>query len=81
MTCEGEYGREVLQEKESVRIMEPACRSDRKSPSLSSALAEIDVLWITVWRIHATEGNPTGCMGLPDYLGWQWRSRVGIPMR
>ena len=21
--------------------------------------------------IHAMEGNPTGCMGLPDYLGWQ----------
>jgi hydrogenase small subunit len=56
-------------------------RVDRKSPSLSSALAEIDVLWITVWRIHAMEGNPTGCMGLPDYLGWQWRSTVGIPMR
>jgi hydrogenase small subunit len=21
------------------------------------------------------ESNPTGCMGLPDYLGWQWRSK------
>jgi hydrogenase small subunit len=30
--------------------------------------------------IHAMEGNPTGCMGLPDYLGWQWRSRGGIPI-
>ena len=30
--------------------------------------------------IHAMEGNPTGCMGLPDYLGWEWKSRAGIPI-
>jgi len=30
--------------------------------------------------IHAMEGNPTGCMGLPDYLGWWWRSSAGIPL-
>jgi hydrogenase small subunit len=30
--------------------------------------------------IHAMAGNPTGCMGLPDYLGWQWRSQAGIPI-
>jgi hydrogenase small subunit len=30
--------------------------------------------------IHAIEGNPTGCMGLPDYLGWEWKSRAGIPL-
>jgi hydrogenase small subunit len=30
--------------------------------------------------IHAMEGNPTGCRGLPDYLGWKWRSRSGIPI-
>jgi hydrogenase small subunit len=30
--------------------------------------------------IHAMEGNPTGCMGLPDYLGWEWRSAAGIPL-
>jgi len=30
--------------------------------------------------IHAMEGNPTGCMGLADYLGWSWRSRAGIPI-
>jgi hydrogenase small subunit len=34
----------------------------------------------TYGGIHAMEGNPTGCMGLPDYLGWQWRSRGGIPI-
>jgi hydrogenase small subunit len=28
--------------------------------------------------IHAMAGNPTGCRGLPDYLGWEWRSRAGI---
>ncbi len=30
--------------------------------------------------IHAMAGNPTGCMGLADYLGWSWRSRAGIPI-
>jgi hydrogenase small subunit len=30
--------------------------------------------------IHAMAGNPTGCMGLPDYLGWDWHSRAGIPI-
>jgi hydrogenase small subunit len=30
--------------------------------------------------IHAMAGNPTGCMGLPDYLGWDWRSKAGIPI-
>jgi hydrogenase small subunit len=30
--------------------------------------------------IHAMSGNPTGCMGLPDYLGWGWKSRAGIPL-
>jgi hydrogenase small subunit len=23
--------------------------------------------------IHAMRGNPTDCMGLPDYLGWDWK--------
>jgi hydrogenase small subunit len=30
--------------------------------------------------IHAMEGNPTGCMGLPDYLGWSFRSAGGLPI-
>jgi hydrogenase small subunit len=30
--------------------------------------------------IHALAGNPTGCMGLPDYLGWDWKSKAGIPI-
>lgn len=32
----------------------------------------------TYGGIHALPGNPTGCMGLPDYLGWDWKSRAGI---
>ena len=34
----------------------------------------------TYGGIHAMEGNPTGCMGLPDYLGWDWKSTAGIPI-
>jgi len=34
----------------------------------------------TYGGIHAMEGNPTGCMGLPDYLGWEWKSKAGIPI-
>ena len=34
----------------------------------------------TYGGIHAMAGNPTGCMGLPDYLGWTWRSRADIPI-
>jgi len=30
--------------------------------------------------IHAMAGNPTGCMGLPDYLGWAWKSQAAIPI-
>ena len=25
-------------------------------------------------------GNPTGAMGVPDYLGWDWKSKAGIPI-
>ena len=34
----------------------------------------------TYGGIHAMEGNPTGAMGLPDYLGWNWKSQAGIPI-
>jgi hydrogenase small subunit len=30
--------------------------------------------------IHAMEGNPTGAMGLSDYLGGGWKSAAGIPL-
>ncbi|HEX3558107.1 MAG TPA: hypothetical protein VHU19_02825 [Pyrinomonadaceae bacterium] len=38
-----------------------------------SLTCEIEILWVN-------EGNPAGAMGLPDYLGWQWRSKAGIPI-
>ena len=34
----------------------------------------------TYGGIHAMQGNPTGCMGLADYLGWDWKSKAGIPI-
>jgi hydrogenase small subunit len=34
----------------------------------------------TYGGIHAMEGNPTGCMGLADYLGGKWQSKAGIPI-
>src|SRR3979409_873534 len=34
----------------------------------------------TYGGIHAMQGNPTGCMGLADYLGWKWKSRAAIPI-
>jgi hydrogenase small subunit len=30
--------------------------------------------------IHAMQGNPTDCMGLPQYLGEGWKSQAGIPI-
>src|SRR6201996_6983377 len=34
----------------------------------------------TYGGIHAMAGNPTGAMGLADYLGWTWRSKAGLPI-
>jgi hydrogenase small subunit len=34
----------------------------------------------TYGGIHAMAGNPTGAMGLADYLGWGWRSKAGVPI-
>ena len=34
----------------------------------------------TYGGIHAMAGNPTGAMGLADYLGRGWRSAAGIPI-
>ena len=34
----------------------------------------------TYGGIHAMAGNPTGSMGLADYLGWTWKSTAGIPI-
>ncbi len=34
----------------------------------------------TYGGIHAMAGNPTGSMGLADYLGWDFRSTAGVPI-
>jgi hydrogenase small subunit len=34
----------------------------------------------TYGGIHAMAGNPTGSMGLADYLGWDFRTPAGIPI-
>jgi hydrogenase small subunit len=34
----------------------------------------------TYGGIHAMAGNPTGAMGVSDYLGWNWKSTAGIPI-
>jgi len=34
----------------------------------------------TYGGIHAMSNNPTGAMGLADYLGWNWRSKAGLPI-
>ena len=34
----------------------------------------------TYGGIPAMKNNPTGAMGLADYLGWNWKSKAGIPI-
>jgi hydrogenase small subunit len=34
----------------------------------------------TFGGIHAMSGNPTGCMGLQDFLGAGWKSKAGLPV-
>jgi hydrogenase small subunit len=34
----------------------------------------------TYGGIPAMKNNPTGAMGLLDYLGWNWRSSAGLPI-
>ncbi len=51
---------------------------DRLAPR---ALATIAVgTCATYGGIPAMSGNPTGAMGLPDYLGWDYRSRGDMPV-
>ena len=52
---------------------------DRLAPK---ALAVVAIgTCATYGGIHAMEGNPTGAMGVPDYLGWDWKSKAGHPDR
>ena len=51
---------------------------DRLAPK---ALAVVAVgTCATYGGIHAMAGNPTGAMGVPDYLGWGWKSKAGLPI-
>jgi hydrogenase small subunit len=34
----------------------------------------------TYGGIPAMKNNPTGAMGVPDYLGWNWKSVAGLPV-
>src|SRR5579859_2485082 len=51
---------------------------DRLAPKTIAAIA--CGTCATYGGIHAMQGNPTGCMGLADYLGWQWTSKAGLPI-
>ncbi|MFD0592877.1 hypothetical protein ACFQZ4_10225 [Catellatospora coxensis] len=51
---------------------------DRLAPKALAVLAVGTCA--TYGGIHAMSGNPTGAMGVPDYLGWDWRSAAGIPI-
>jgi hydrogenase small subunit len=69
-----------------------AMGTDKKTGQPISTCEWIDRLAPKAWAIltagtcssyggiHAAAGNPTGCMGLPDYLGWQWKSKADIPI-
>jgi len=34
----------------------------------------------TYGGVSAMRNNPTGAMGLPDFLGWGWKARSGLPI-
>ncbi len=51
---------------------------DRLAPKATAVVAAGTCA--TYGGIHAMAGNPTGCMGLADYLGWGWRSKAGLPI-
>ncbi|MGI8912860.1 MAG: hydrogenase expression protein HypE [Chloroflexota bacterium] len=51
---------------------------DRLAPK---ALAVVAIgTCATYGGIHAMAGNPTGAMGLADYLGWDFKSKAGLPI-
>ena len=51
---------------------------DRLTPKALAVLAVGTCA--TYGGMHAMAGNPTGAMGVPDYLGWDWKSKAGIPI-
>jgi hydrogenase small subunit len=51
---------------------------DRLAPKATAVVAAGTCA--TYGGIHAMQGNPTGAMGLADYLGWRWKSKAGLPI-
>ncbi len=51
---------------------------DRLAPKATAVIAAGTCS--TYGGIHAMAGNPTGCMGMADYLGWDWKSKAGLPI-
>ncbi len=51
---------------------------DRLAPKAAAVMAVGTCA--TYGGVPAMRGNPTGAMGLPDYLGWSWRTRTGLPI-
>jgi hydrogenase small subunit len=51
---------------------------DRLTPKATAVIAIGTCA--TYGGIHAMQGNPTGAMGLADYLGWDWKSKAGLPI-
>ncbi|MEV6984378.1 hydrogenase expression protein HypE [Sphaerisporangium sp. NPDC051017] len=51
---------------------------DRLAPQATAIIAAGTCA--TYGGIHAMAGNPTGSMGVADYLGWEWRSKAGVPI-
>ncbi len=52
---------------------------DRLGPQSHSSVVAVGTC-ATYGGIHAMAGNPTGAMGVPDYLGWGWKSKAGLPI-
>jgi hydrogenase small subunit len=51
---------------------------DRLAPKAAAVVAVGTCA--TYGGIPAMKNNPTGAMGLPDYLGWNWKSKAGLPV-
>ena len=51
---------------------------DRLAPKAAAVVAVGTCA--TYGGIPAMKNNPTGAMGLRDYLGWKWKSKAGIPI-
>jgi len=51
---------------------------DRLAPKATAIIAAGTCA--TYGGIHAMAGNPTGAMGVADYLGWDWRSKADLPI-